>query len=76
MLSHSLVGYNVCASRIHAIDRGWMRERGRKYEKPVSPLPSPASANSFPPPCALHVRERGCDVIPHDFRSFIVDSRG
>lgn len=52
-----LFGYNVCASRIYAIDRGWMRERGRKYERPV-----PASANSFPRR-VLHVRRRECDVI-------------
>ncbi|OAD58552.1 hypothetical protein WN48_11057 [Eufriesea mexicana] len=38
-----------------------MRERGRKYEKPV-----PASANSFPPR-VLHVRGRECDVIPTEF---------
>lgn len=25
-----LFGYNVCASRIHTIDRGWMREKERE----------------------------------------------
>lgn len=57
VLSHSLVGYNVCASRIHAIDRGWMRERGRKYEKPVSPLPPCLLQTPFLP-LAFFTREK------------------
>lgn len=56
-------------SRVDARKRQEIRETG------LSP-PSLPSANSFPPPCVLHARERECDVIPRDFRSFIVDSRG
>lgn len=28
-----LFGYNVCASRIHTIDRGWIREKERERKK-------------------------------------------